>query len=243
MGQLVLVGNLWWICPVYASNLFTLPFTLAAGLWLAGFIDQRAGSSTRRRAIAVIPCALVLPVMGALVLNTNAGWFSAPRLMASDLDKHPRNAVSMYRYGSALIQAGRYQRATYWLNEALDQYPKSIAARQKVALASYLQGDFEMARQQYQMVLEIDPHHLPALLKLVDLAVNQKELDRAKQHLDTAKSIAPFDSEVMFYSAQMAQQRGDTQQALRQYEALLSKYPDHLSGQRDYKTLKTQQRP
>jgi len=237
LGQLALVSNLWIRLPQYTSNLMMMPLTLAALMWLAFAITGRKRKTTRVHAIAVIPCVLMLPLMMYTVLGINSRWFSTPRLMASDLSHHGGNPVSMYNYGSALLQAGVYDKAIYWLTEAIDQEPQSIKARHKLALAWLMGGNFNQASDLYKRILDLDPRNLRAHTQLAILAIEDKDLETAQEHIAAAKGVSLNDKGVMYIEAKLASLIGDTPRAIKLYEDFLNRYPDHVSAGYDHKKL------
>ncbi len=238
LGQFVLVCHLVFPHADYASNRYAFPMTLAAALALSAVIDRGTRGSVRKRAVAVIPCAVALLLMWPAVMRVNGRWFSAPRLMASDLKRQPQNPVCMYNYGDALIQAGLSGRARHWLDQAVDRQPGFIQARRKLALVHVMRGDFSGASQQYYEVLELKPDDLDTQIQLTVLALAEENTNAAQDHLAAAKKIAPTHPEVLYNEARLSALRGDTPKALRQYKILLAAYPNHLSGQRAYAKLR-----
>ncbi len=233
LGQLVLVTGLWLERPVYASNQLVMPMTLAATMCMTSVIAYLTGHSLRKRAVAVIPCAVLLLMMYVTVLGINARWFSTPRLMASDLQRRPHNPVLMYNYAGALIQAGVYENAIFWLNLAIELKPRSIGARHKLAQAYHMRGDFTAARRQYQQILNLEPYDVPSRIHLAELAIDDKDFETAARHVAEAQKTAPTHAEVMYSRAKLALLRGDLDAALLRYEVLLALYPSHELGRRD----------
>ena len=237
LGQYLIIANPWLPLPVYASNLWTMPFTLAAVMWLARAIDRRTKESTRKRAVAVVPCGIALVVMVVAVLSVDSTWFSMTRLTAYDLSRQPGNAVAMFNYGQARLEKGHFAPAADWFERAISIQPQSIQARHQLALARYMTGQFDKATEEYQQILHLDVNNLRAHLQLAVLAISNQDLENAQYHIASAKKIAATNADVLYNEARITALLGDNLKAKTRYEALLTLYPNHESGQRDYAKL------
>jgi len=237
LGQYLIIANPWRPLPIYASNLWTMPFTLAMVMWLARVIDKRMGKSFRRRALAVVPCGIALIVMTLGVLNVNRTWFSTPRLMAYDLSQQPRNAIAMFNYGQARLEKGHFSVAADWFERAISVQPHSIQARHQLALARYMTGQFDRAAEEYKQILHLDTNNLRAHIQLAVLSIGNQDLENAQYHIASAKKIAATNADVLYNEARITALAGNTLKAKTRYEALLRIYPNHASGRSEYEKL------
>lgn len=239
ISQYALVCQLWAPSERYASNAFAMPFVLAGAVCLAWAVDHVTRQSTRKRAIVVIPCSLVILVMAFEVHQVNGRWFSKPRLLAWDVANDPNNPVSMYLYGDALLEAGpaSYLSAEYWLENAIEQRPASIQCRYKLAVLEELLLEPAIAKDHYQQILRQQPNHPFAHVRLAALSIADEEFDTAQHHLQQANKVNPHDRDVMYYLAKLAHLRGNLATAQLRYQSLLKRYPDHTRAQRDYARL------
>lgn len=237
VGQYLVIANPWLPSPVYASNLWTMPFTLAAMMWLARAIDRRTKTSLRKRAVAVVPCGVALIAMVFVALMVNRTWFSTPRLMAYDLSRQPGNAVAMYNYGQARLEKGHFAVAADWFERAITIRPESIQIRHQLALARYMTGQFDKAAEEYQQILHLDVNNLRAHIQLAVLSISNQDLENARHHIASAKKLAATNADVLYNEARIAALAGNTLKAKTRYEALLTLYPHHKSGRREYTKL------
>ncbi len=233
LGQWVMVCHLWKPQSVYASNLMVMPFTLAAVMAVSGAMVRMTKGSMRKRTVTVIPAVAVILLMFWSVLYVNSRWFSTARLMATDLSLRPGNAVSMYNYGAALVRAGAYDSAVYWLDEAVDRRPQWVQARRLLALVWYTRGQFTEATHQYQRVVELNPDDLHAHLQLAMLALQDHNLDTAGKHLEIAKGLSPQNAKVVLAEARVAGAQRNWALAREKYEAVLSVNPAHEAARRE----------
>ena len=237
LGQYLIIANPWLPSPAYASNLWTMPFTMATMMCLAQAIDKKTKKSLRRRAVAVVPCGLALIVMVLAVLMVNKTWFSTPRLMAYDLSRQPQNAIAMFNYGQARLEKGHFSVAADWFERAISIQPQSIQARHQLALARYMTGQFDRATEEYQQILHLDTNNLRAHLQLAVLSISNQDLENAQYHIASAKKIAATNADVLYNEARITALAGNTLKAKTRYEALLMLYPNHESGRSEYEKL------
>ena len=243
LGQGLMVSHLWLTTHWYASNLFMAPFILGAVVPLSWLIDQATREqrtinratrdSTRKRAVAVVPCLVIVVVMTYQVLQINGMWFSKQRLMAGNLSRQDNNPVAMYLYGASLIEVQWYDGAHDWLDLARQFRPDSLQILGKLAMLEELRFRPKVACDHYERMVLLQPDYWPAYVRLADLAMEQDDLEEAQKHIDTARLYHPTDSEVMYYHARLANLQGDPHEALKRYRALLDRYPYHSLGRRD----------
>lgn len=238
LGQHLLSSHVMSAGPVYASNLMMPPYCLAAVTWLAQVIDRLTLDSVRRRALAVVPTALCVTLMAWSVSHTNMRWLSSRRLILLETPPDKTHAPWAYLRGKALMDWGNYRDAEYWLDLAVQLKPDSLQARQSLAMAQELEFEPDMAVEQYHRILHQNPNDLHAHLRLAALAQANNDLDLATEHVLAARRICPFHMEVMYALAHLERLMGRTDQALRRYEQLLARHPNHTLGRQEYLELK-----
>ncbi len=247
LGQWLLVSHLWLRTHLYASNLMVMVFILGAVAplsWLIdrttqerGVINRATRDSTRQRAVAVVPCILVILLMAYKVIQVNRTWLSQQRLMASSLENQPNNPVAMYLYGASLIEVQWYDNAFRWLDLALQFRPRSLQILSKLALVEELRFRPKSAADFYERMIGIDLAHVPAYLRLTDLAIQQEDYGEAEKHLTAALRLAPTNPRAMYDHAKLAQLQDEPDEALARYRALLEHHPHHEQARRDLAEL------
>lgn len=234
LANFLLIGNLLYPIGVYAANRLSLPFTIAGVSLAAAVIHRWTENSPRGRAAAMIPFGIAVLAMSPLVWSGNAEWSSDLARRAADATARPLSPAVRYWFGKALLDEGQVNRAIDEFNEAAKRKPESVLARTMLAEAYRRRGDIEQATLEYERVLHIAPRQWQALLVLGEIDLGRGNFDAAEKYLLAAERCAPGDvAEVTFNLAELAYQRHQDAEAIRRYEALLLRNPDHrLARQR-----------
>ncbi|MEX0776660.1 MAG: tetratricopeptide repeat protein [Phycisphaeraceae bacterium] len=237
LGYYLLASNLILPGPIYCANRFMPPFTLAAVMVLASFLDHLVAGSLRRRALAIIPVALGVVVMVVVVFVHNQAAKDMASLRLADLKRQLGNPVAQYQYAAALMDASDTRSALFWLERVADYRPQSRQARRQLAVALLLEGQPGRAEAQYRQLLNLAPDDVDALNQLATMALQRGELDAAQAHLKKAVCQAPDDPQTIYSLARLEIRRGNLHQALAHYEHLLRLQPRHVPGLREYRDL------
>lgn len=243
LGQYALVNNLLLPSGTYAANRFTLPFILLAVCATAAWFNRLTQGSTRRRAVAVIPCGMALILMASVVAQGNPHWANDVIRYNVDLQNQPDNPTAMYELGNALINADRATEAIPLLSAVVAMRPDSLQARYKLGRAFLQSGNLEEAAAQYERVIDRYPDDWRAHLTLTDVCLQRRDLGGAEQHLRAAETLVPTEKQVTLYQAQIAAARGQSDDALRLYESLLIRDPNDQLVRQRYEELLNRPHP
>ena len=247
LSHWVLTSNIWLRSHVYASTMYVMPLVLAAVVPVAWLIDRTTrerGSFnrathdvTRLRAVAVVPCLLVVCVMALRVLQINGIWFSKQRLMAANNSLQANNSVATYLYGASLMEVQAYNHARDWLELTLEYRPESLQALNKLATLEEISFRPKVASDLYERILLINPDDVRAYIRLAHLAIQQEEFTTAYKYLDQALKMRPVEGEALYLYAHLADVQGDHELALSRFRRLLEEHPNYRQGQRELARL------
>ena len=127
-------------------------------------------------------------------------------------DQNPGDADTRIQLGNMYFDAGRYQEAANWYEQALKLRPKDVNVSTDLGIAYYYMNDPDRALAQFDRSLEIDPKHAKTLLnigivrafgkqdmkgaaevwqKILVVAPGSEEAQAAKQALDGLRSAHP----------------------------------------------------
>ena len=113
-----------------------------------------------------------------------------------------------------------YDGATTWLGRAIEMNQKalerdaeSIDAKFGIAMVYYHQRRFAEARRTLLAVLEADPRHFLAHLRLGMLAENGGDLESALARYQSAANLRPHDDDPWRYLAALHRKRGESENA------------------------------
>jgi cytochrome c-type biogenesis protein CcmH/NrfG len=132
--------------------------------------------------------------------------------MKTIAQQNPNDVSTRVQLGNMYFDAGRYQEAATWYEQALKVQPKDANVSTDLGIAYYYMNDSDRALTQFDKSLEIDPAHAKTLLnigivrafgkqdmkgaaevwqKILVVAPNSEEAQAAKQALDGLRSAHP----------------------------------------------------
>ena len=234
LANFLLIGNLLFPIGVYAANRLSLPFTVAGVALAAAVIHRWTENSPRGRVAAMIPCGVAVLAMAPAVLLGNAEWSSDVARRGADATARPLSPAARYWFGKALSDVGQINRAIDEFREAANRRPESVLARMELADTYRRRGDIDNAAAEFERATHIAPNHWRALVELGEIDLGRGNLDAAEKSLVAAEKCAPEnDTTVNLNLAELAYKRHQDAEAIRRYEALLLRNPDHrLARQR-----------
>lgn len=126
--------------------------------------------------------------------------------------KSPRDATPRVQLGNLYFDSERYEEAAKWYTEALAINPNDANVSTDLGITYYYRNQPDRALEQFERSLEIDPKHSKTLLnvgvvrawgkqdlegaakaweRVLEVAPNSQEAQRAKQGLDGIRSAHP----------------------------------------------------
>jgi cytochrome c-type biogenesis protein CcmH/NrfG len=132
--------------------------------------------------------------------------------MKTMAQQNPSDADTRIQLGNMYFDAGRYQEAATWYEQALKLRPKDANVSTDLGISYYYMNDPDRALTQFDQSLQIDPQHAKTLLnvgivrafgkqdmkgaaevwqKILAVAPNSEEAQAAKQALDGLRSAHP----------------------------------------------------
>lgn len=123
--------------------------------------------------------------------------------LRSIAERDPKNVQSRVRLGDMYFDAGRYQEATKWYEEALALNPKNVNVSTDLAICFYYTEQPDRAIAQMSVSLNLDPKHTKTWLNLgVVKAFGKQDLAGATAAWNEVIKLAPGSEEAQ--SAQRA---------------------------------------
>ena len=202
---------------------------------------QKAAAASESDSAKVTGCAVSIPVLERRLaakqvrLDSDAAY----RLSicyaveagnaAAQLQTGAENMAAVHRLrGDVLLRLkGDAQAAEAEYKEAIIMYPRDPELLERLAEAQLAAGDTEGARQSSQSALAIDPHRRAALHTLVELAMSDRDYERALPWLRQLAAEAPGDRATGVELGRALAQTGDAGGALQYLApALGAGYPD-----------------
>jgi tetratricopeptide (TPR) repeat protein len=157
----------------------------------------------------------------------------APAALAAARDAvaaEPDNAQAQHLLGLSLHKSGDLAGA----RAALD---RAIALAPTTALFHFSRGSVDLgsdavaAREQLQQAIALNPNQREAYASLVHLALSKGDLDEAKRNLRLAELIDADATDVRLAAGSVAQADGDSDTALREFNAAANQDPQNAYAQ------------
>lgn len=170
-----------------------------------------------------------------LLLRASRGELeaAAPQLQARIDRNDPAEALAREALVSGLLYRFRLDEAARQISDWLAHNPDStMALLLKAKLAEQRDQSVE-ALQTYRRVLEIDPEHDDARLRLTSLLLGLRQGAEALGHLEYLRSRRPSDSEVLAQLGQALALMGRTDDARSVLDECLRRYPEHAAALRE----------
>jgi len=132
--------------------------------------------------------------------------------MKTIAEQNPNDADTRIQLGNMYFDAGRYQDAATWYEQAMKLRPKDANVSTDLGISYYYMNDPDRALAQFDKSLQIDPKHAKTLLnigivrafgkqdmkgaaevwqKILEVAPNSEEAQAARQALDGLRSAHP----------------------------------------------------
>jgi Ca-activated chloride channel homolog len=115
---------------------------------------------------------------------------------ALDLEA-PNNAVEQYNRASTLLKAQNSKEAVKFLQKAIHDYPKFVAAYVALGQAYVDQEDPVHAKDEFEMAAKLDAKFPGSFLNLGRLALSVNDFPTAQSELEKAASILPKDPKIL----------------------------------------------
>jgi len=168
------------------------------------------------------------------VLNLfNSGDFNNTIRKAKILSKNnPKNSFLKNLIGSAFLQINNTSEAIKNFNSSIDLSPTNIAARNNLANAYKVRGEYKLAEKCYKKILEYAPNYILALVGYGSLKITLNETYDAIQLLKKAISIKPDYYAAHFNLATAYQTIGEYTDALNHAKLSIEKNPSFTPADR-----------
>lgn len=125
------------------------------------------------------------------ILEISQGDSAAAGQLATDLTtRFPDHPAGVRLQGLVLYTEGKYAEAVEKLQRTVQQVP-DLAGRYILGLTHYQLGDFELALNQFQAVLDEKPEHHQARLMVAQTLFRQKRFDDSRTAIDLVLKAEP----------------------------------------------------
>jgi tetratricopeptide (TPR) repeat protein len=148
-----------------------------------------------------------------------------------------KSAEVLYGLGSAYLQQQKTDKARECFERVLElhaSYPGTLPnAWNNLGILAAREGNTDLAIQQFERALQIDPEHSIALQNLGNAYRQKKDWPQAKRVLERAVALNPDDPEANYSLAMVFAQQNDTEHAYEYLQKALTSrptYPEALNN-------------
>lgn len=139
-------------------------------------------------------------------------------------------ANKYYQKGLALMAQGDLFKAQIELQKALQIKPRLTPATYALAQIAEQQGEWDKLFSLLSQVVDRDPRHLEAQIKLARMLLMAGRLDNAQATSDTALALAANNAQVLGVRAGLLYLRHDVAAAVHQAKAALALNPENMDA-------------
>jgi tetratricopeptide (TPR) repeat protein len=132
--------------------------------------------------------------------------------------------------GRELFAKGDFVKAQLEFRNALQINPKGIDAQYHLGLISEREANWPEAFARFSRVVEENPDHAQAQLKLAQLHLIGGELEQTEAKLRELERLMPQTGDLYALRASLAMRRGKSQEAQLLAEGALGKEPEHVGA-------------
>lgn len=132
--------------------------------------------------------------------------------------------------GRGLYKQGKHDKAKIEVRNALQIDPKYVEALYLLGQINEAQGNYPVAAGNYQAIIDLDPKHLDAHIRLGRLYLLGKAPDRAAEIMQVALKLSDRNPDVLALRAGIRGAQDDIAGALGDAQAVLKLDPDHLDA-------------
>ena len=112
--------------------------------------------------------------------------------MRTTAQQNPTDAVTRVQLGNMYFDAGRFQEAADWYEQALKINPKDVNASTDLGIAYYYTNQADKALQQFDRSLAVEPTHAKTLLNIgIVRAFGKQDLKGASEAWKRVLAVAP----------------------------------------------------
>jgi cytochrome c-type biogenesis protein CcmH/NrfG len=127
---------------------------------------------------------------------TAAQGESRASAMKTTAQQNPTDAVTRVELGNMYFDAGRFQDAVEWYEQALKIHPKDVNASTDLGIAYYYMNEPDRALAQFDRSLGVDPAHAKTLLNIgIVRAFGKQDLKGAADVWQKVLLVAPSSEE------------------------------------------------
>lgn len=140
--------------------------------------------------------------------------------------EHPGQVSYLSQVGKAFIEKGLFTEAVQVLRESVKYYPYSINDNLNLGLAATSIGQYNLAHDSYQRVVEIKPDFAKGYFNLGILYEKQNQLDPAIEALERAVTLEPDNIIMHITAGKVRAKRHNYIEAANHFEKALLLAPD-----------------
>jgi len=142
-------------------------------------------------------------------------WNGAEQKFRHAISLNPNYATAHHFYSIYLMASGRHPEALAEIKRAQELDPFSMIINSVVGWISYEARHYELAIQQCEKAVEMDPSYAPARLDLGVIFLKTGDYQKATAQFERARALAGDEGIVLAYLAQARAYSGDRGEALK----------------------------
>ncbi len=137
------------------------------------------------------------------------------------------NSTAFVELAAAYRERGDLQRALWLCLRGLQRHPTHVEAHHELGRIYEARGERELALDEWSIVRQLAPEHLPSRLDLIRLFLAERRFADAEEELRAAEELAPNDERLRGYwrELQEVRQAGPESTPGASFEQLVADHP------------------
>ena len=158
-------------------------------------------------------------------------WYVAQNINGNPAKYYQQN--ELYKKIAALLQARKMDKVQLEIAEALRTYVDSADLYNLRALSRGIEHDTAKAKKDFFTAMALDASFIAPYINYCIILLNNNELEKAGEMVQTALQYDPQNPEVMNLQAVYYAASGDRDTATRIWREILKKHPDYENAKRN----------
>lgn len=204
---------------------FSSPAVWLTGLFLLCGCSEMAHTQKKQQMVqAWEKSTAQAKVMAVGDLLDRGQMEEAKKVLTECMQADPENPKVLFLVARVHLAEGRTETAREFLQKSLALNEQQDEAWFALGILYQEQKNYEQAQVCTLKALELQPAHIDYILALVHLYTIQDQLDQAQSFVEEKRSLLPYDIELIMAAADLAQRRGQPQEAIRLYKEAAYKH-------------------
>lgn len=153
----------------------------------------------------------------ASIYKQRGEWLKAKQLTSRILDSNADLYFAWTLYADILVENDETEAAIQWYRKTLVTFPDARETRNKLGQLLYKLDHYQAAREQFEILLQLDPMDSQARYMVAACYYAEKNFSRSREYFEPLLRVRRHRNPVLFYLGEMARDEKSTETAISLY--------------------------